>query len=302
MKRLFLILAVVLVIAQACESPANVDLRPAIPTLVIDGFINSLNEEQSIILNFSQNFLDNTPYRPAVGAVVTVINEGDNEVLTFTESNTPGIYTWTPTAQRPSIGNVGDDFSLTIDFEGERYVSSTTLNRTTPVEEILFYEEEEPFSDEKFFEARITASDNEGYGDSYWIKTFWNGEFLGKPAELNTAFDAGLSNGSSIDGQLFIFPIRIGINPTGEDESYQINDTVRVEIHSISNEAFDYFTLLQVQTDRPGGFSELFAQPLANLPSNVTIEGDSEAQVLGYFSVSAIEELEVVFTEDLIRE
>jgi len=300
MKRLFLILTVVFV-AQACESPADVDLRSAIPTMVVDAFINNLNEDQQITLNFSQDFLNDTAYQPVEGAVVTVVNEADNVTLGFTESSTPGVYVWSPSNQRPTIGAVGDDFTLVIQFEGNRYVSTTTLNRSTPVEEILFYEEEEPFSGDKFYEARVTASDPEGVGDSYWFKTYWNGEFLGRPGEINIAFDAGLSSGNTIDGQLFIFPIRIGINPTGDDESYELNDVVRVEIHSISNEAFDYFTLLQIQTDRPGGFSELFAQPLANLPSNVSVESSSEHQVLGYFSVSAVEELEVVFTEDLIR-
>lgn len=301
MKRV-LFLLIVVAISQACESPAKVDLTPAEPTLVVDAFINNKNEEQRIVLNFSQDFLDNTPYLPAEGATVNVTNDQSGAVLSFIESGQSGTYVWQPNAQQPTIGNVGDDFTLRIEFEGQTYASSTTLNRTTVVEEIFFYEEQEPFSDKKFYEARVTAQDNEGFGDSYWFKTFWNGRFLGRPAELNKAFDSGLNNGSLIDGQLFIFPIRIGINPTGEDESYNLNDTVRVEIHSISNETFDYFTNLQIQTDRPGGFSELFAQPLANLPTNIAVQNDPSGRVLGFFSVSAVEFKEVVFTEDLIRE
>ena len=76
-------------------------------------------------------------------------------------------------------------------------------------------------------------------------------------------------------------------------------------LHSFKSEkltAFDYFTNLQIQTDRPGGFSELFAQPLANLPTNIAVQNDPSGRVLGYFSVSAVEFKEVVFTEDLIRE
>ena len=125
---------------------------------------------------------------------------------------------------------------------------------------------------------------------------------MNRPAEINIAYDAGVSAGNPIDGQQFIFPIRIGINPTGEDESYELNDTIRVEIHSISNETFDFLTNLQIQTDRPGGFAELFAQPLANLESNVSEQNNPEVKVLGYFSVSAVESSEVIFTEDLIRD
>lgn len=301
MKRVLLLLMVI-VISQACESPANVDLTPAEPILVIDAFLNNQNEQQRVVLNFSQNFLDNSPYLPAEGAIVTVTDNQGNDPLVFIELNEAGTYIWSPTVDRPTIGDIGDEFTLRIEFEGKVYTSTTSLNRTTTVDEILFYEETVPFSQDKFWEARITASDPEGLGDSYWLKTYWNGEFLKRPAEINIAFDAGVSVGNSIDGQSFVLPIRIGINPTGEDESYKLNDLVRVEIHSISNDAFDYLINLQIQTDRPGGFSELFAQPLANLPTNIVGESDPNERVLGYFSVSAIEFKEVVFTEDLIRE
>jgi len=97
-------------------------------------------------------------------------------------------------------------------------------------------------------------------------------------------------------------PVKACINPTREDESYELGDTVRVEIHSISQATFDYFIQLQIQTDRPGGFAELFAQPLANLPSNIEVRNNPDLAVLGFFSVSAVASMEVVFTEDLIRE
>ena len=171
---------------------------------------------------------------------------------------------------------------------------------TTPIQEIEFYEEQEPFSEDIFYEGRFTARDIPGIGDAYWVKTFWNGEFLGDPSELNIAFDAGLSPGGGIDGQEFIIPIRSGINPTGEDESFDLGDVVRVEVHSISRQAYDYFIELQIQTDRPGGFAELFAQPLANLDSNIQPQNNSDTKVLGFFSMSAVSRMEVTFTEDLI--
>lgn len=301
MQRLLLLLLVI-AFTQACEGPAKVDLSPAEPTLVVDAFINNQEEAQRITLNFSQNFLDNTPYLPAEGAIVSLTNVQTGTVLRFGESTESGNYVWQPSAQQPTIGNVGEEFTLRIAFEGQVYTATSRLNRTTTVDEIVFFEETVPFSQDKYWEARINASDLEGLGDSYWIKTYWNDAFLQRPGEINVAYDAGRSEGNPIDGQSFIFPIRIGINPTGEDESYKLNDKVRVEIHSISNQAFDYFTKLQIQTDRPGGFSELFSQPLANLPTNISVENNSVIKVLGYFSVSAVETKEVVFTEDLIRE
>jgi len=303
MKRLLAILLFFTIVGWSCESPADVELSPSIPTLVVDAFINNLAEDQQIILNFSQPFFDDNAYRPANGAVVTVTDDQGSAPLIFNESNTPGVYIWETSAERPVIGNIGDAFTLRIEFEGNVFVSTTQLNRTTEVENIWFFEESVPFnSDSTFFQARVDARDQVGFGDSYWIKTFWNGQFLGRPSEVNLAFDSGLSAGNPLDGQDFILPIRAGINPVGEGEAYEIGDRIRVEIHSIANDTFDYFVNLQIQTDRPGGFAELFAQPLANLRTNIQEETDPEIRVLGYFSVSAISSMEVVFTEDLIVE
>ena len=301
MKRL-LSSYLVLLVALACESPANVELSPSTPTLVIDAFINDLPQNQRVILNFSQPFFNNNEYSPASGALVTITDDQGNDPFVFTESGNPGEYIWQPTNVFPKIGEVGSEFTLRIEFEGEVYTANSTMNRTTPIDEILFFEEQEPFSDDLFFEARMIARDPVGVGDAYWVRTFWNDEFLGDPSELNIAFDAGISPGGGIDGQQFIIPISAGINPTGEDESYELGDRVRVEVHSITREAYDYFIELQIQTDRPGGFAELFAQPLANLTPNISAQGDTGSTILGFFSMSSVTQMEVLFTEDLIVE
>ncbi len=300
-KRLFY-LAFTLVGAISCESTAEVELAESIPTLVVDAFINDKEENQQIILNFSQPFFDTQQYQPAEGAIVQVADNQGSEPLFFEESASPGVYIWESTAERPSIGSDSVEYSLSVQFEGNTFVSTTEMGRTTPVDSILFFEETEPFSDEVFYEGRISGRDPVGIGDAYWIKTFWNDEFLDQPSELNIAFDAGLSPGGQIDGQEFIFPIRVGINPLGEDESYELGDRVKVEIHSISQETFDYFTELEIQTNRPGGFAELFAVPLANLPTNIAVENNPDFTVLGFFSVSSVSSLEVEFTEELINE
>lgn len=301
MKRILLIYLSVIAI-WSCESPADVELSPSTPTLVVDAFINDQSTPQRIVLNFSQPFFENEPYRPASGATVLVTDDRGSAPLEFIETGNAGEYIWQPTNDRPTIGEVGANYTLTIDHEGEVFTATTSMNRTTSIEDILFYEEEEPFSEELVFQGRFTARDLPGLGDAYWVKTFWNEEFLGDPSELNIAFDAGLSPGGGIDGVEFIIPIRAGINPTGEDEAFDLGDEVRVEIHSISREAYDYFIELQIQTDRPGGFAELFAQPLANLDSNIEPQTNDGTQVLGFFSVSSVNSMEVTFTEDLIVE
>ena len=105
----------------------------------------------------------------------------------------------------------------------------------------------------------------------------------------------------------FIQPIRDGINPFETDEDDEFippftgpgEDSIYVEINSITPEAWFFWNQVIIQTDRPGGFGELFATPLANIESNIQAQDDE--QVVGFFCVSAVKALGRKFTEDAIR-
>ncbi len=97
---------------------------------------------------------------------------------------------------------------------------------------------------------------------------------MNNPDEINIAFDAGFSEGGNIDGLLFIPPIRDTINPFDEEDNeflspFADGDDVEVEIYSITNEAFIFLNEMALQINRPGGFAELFATPLSNVPTNI---------------------------------
>jgi hypothetical protein len=144
------------------------------------------------------------------------------------------------------------------------------------------------------YQAEFWATDPIGSGDTYWIKAYKNDTLLLKPGEINIAYDAGFSAGGNLDGVTFISPIRRGINPFDVDEDdapispYDEGDSVFVEIHSISPAAFNFLNQVVIQIDRPGGFSELFASPLANVSTNINNVNPKGKQVVGFFNVAAI--------------
>jgi hypothetical protein len=43
-----------------------------------------------------------------------------------------------------------------------------------------------------------------------------------------------------------------------------------------------------IQTDRPGGFAELFSTPLANVSTNITNANVNGSKAVGFFNVSAV--------------
>jgi hypothetical protein len=63
---------------------------------------------------------------------------------------------------------------------------------------------------------------------------------------------------------------------------------VYVEINSITVQAFDYLQQVQVQTDRPGGFGELFARPVSNVSTNIVNLNKNGKKALGFFNVAAV--------------
>jgi len=286
---IFLLLAIQLIFS-ACEDEITPRLEDAPSIVIIDAWINNKPEPQVIKVLKTQEYFDNSIPPGVSGATVQVADE-NLKVYDFVET-APGEYTWTPEAGE-TFGEVGLQYGLNVEVDGVMYNSISKLNAVPPVDSISFTFEEEdgPFPAGYF--AEFWSRDLLGEGDTYWIKTFKNGVYQGKPSEINIAFDAGFSNGGSIDNLIFIPPIRFGVNSFEEDENgdfqapYSQGDSIYVELHAITNEAFFFLSEVAFQTNRPGGFAELFATPLSNVVTNI-IPSDEKVEVVGFFNVSAV--------------
>ncbi len=86
------------------------------------------------------------------------------------------------------------------------------------------------------------------------------------------------------------------MNPFDDDgkdgllSPYADGDSLYVEIHSISDDAFDFLINVQVQTNRLGGLGELFVQPLVKVPTNIeNVNAKSRKIAQGFFNVAAVE-------------
>jgi len=293
MKRKYLVLLLFLFIGlTACEDDIFPELEQVPPQMVVDAWINNLSEPQYIKLIWTQPYYEAiTP--PGVENAIIYITDNDGNRFDFIETSTSGLYEWLPTAQLPQFGAIGKLYDLTILTGQEILTSNSEMNRVPPIDSVNFRLENNNFISESYF-AQFFARDPEGPGDTYWIKAYKNGVYLNKPDEINYTFDAGFSEGGLVDGVIFIQPIRDGINPFETDENdelispYAPGDSVFVEIHSITNDAYVFLNELRIQTDRPGGFGELFATPLSNIPTNILNTNPSGAEVLGFFCVSAV--------------
>jgi hypothetical protein len=280
----------------SCEDKIQVELPDSNPVVVIDAWLNNKPETQTIKVLRTIPYFENS-FLPGLNeAAVSVVDLTDDVVYDFAKAEEDGAYTWEPTAGQPTFGKIGNEYKLIVEAGGGIYESYSTMNRVPAIDSIGYrFEEGNSFFPDAYF-AGVFALDPAGPGDTYWIKAWKNGEYLNKPGEINISYDAGGSPGAPVDGIVFIQPIRDGINPFEEDENdeflppYEPGDSVYVEIHSINYDSYTFLYEVSVQTDRPGGFAELFAQPLANVPSNILMsdETPNATEVIGFFTVSAV--------------
>lgn len=292
----------VAILFSSCEDEISPELEKADPILVIDAWLTNQPGNQVINITETQPYFDNTLPPGVSGANVSVMDDGGN-VFPFQEDPAEiGKYVWAPLPGE-IFGETGRKYTLRVEYDGETFVSSSKMGRVPVIDSLTFtFEEKNSFLPDSYL-ADFWATDLPGPNDTYRIKTWKNGVLLNKPSELNLAYDAGFSAGGNFDGVTFITPIRQAINPFEEDKNKELlspyvpGDSIYVEIHSISLEAFNFLSEVAIQTDRPGGFSELFATPLSNVSTNISNEDPNGKPVLGFFNVAAVSALGKRFEE-----
>ena len=252
-----------------------------------------------------------TPYFEAafaagVTGATVVVADSDSTLFFFEDDDNDGDYTWTPTAGQ-TLGIQGNDYALFIELDGDEYLSISRANRTMPIDSIGYEFREQMIGQPEGIYAQVYARDSIGIGDVYWIQAYKNGQFLNKPQEMNLVYDETFGPGdgditADTSLSLIIPPLRLGINrlPDFEDDAidntdvppYAIGDSIRVEIHSLTLEAFFY--LFQAREQLINGDNGIFAVPVTNLPTNVfPREEDAKENPIGFFCVSRVSSEEI---------
>jgi hypothetical protein len=271
----------------ACEDIIDVDLAEGESQLAVDAWITDQPGVQRIRLTRTTPYFD-TAQPPVVEAMVTV-TDSEGQTFTFLGPDAQGFYTWDQGLDAV-LGQIGRTYTLDIAYEGEQYRATTVIRNVPPIDSIGIELREEAFGTANGYYAVLWARDLPGIGDTYWIRTFKNGEFISQPSEMNLAYDAALGPGGNNDGLVFIIPVREGINPfTIENGRIQppfaLGDSVFVEIYSIPEETFNFMALAREQMTNGG----LFATPIANTRTNVSnINPNSRKRAVGFFSGAGV--------------
>ncbi|MDJ1504175.1 DUF4249 domain-containing protein [Xanthocytophaga agilis] len=282
---LFIIGILTICLLSSCEDVIQLDVAAAESQLVIDAFISNTPSAQTIRLTKTVPYFETGDAPTVSGAEIILQNTTTGREFIFTDMQTDGQYIWKP-AGKDSIGKVGDKFLLTVRYDNNEYQASSNLNRTTKVDSITVDYKEESGDDKAGYYAEFYGRDSLGKQDYYWIKSFKNGKYQTKLLTYATNGIGGTDNENGSDGFLFIPPIREAI--TDGDDPFALGDKIRVEIWSITKETLEFFTQAEAQINNGG----LFARPPENLRTNFTNNTNSSKQPVGWFSTSAVYELE----------
>jgi hypothetical protein len=261
--------------------------------MVIEATLTNLPGPQKIVLSRSQDYFDNTDAPKIVGANVSISDNEGREYLFKEAKSELGAYVWTPTTPTDIFGKVGKTYKLTVKAANETFIASETMRRVPPIDSILYQFDEanqRQAGDGKpknGYDAQFYARDPMGMGDCFRVKTYKNRKLFNGTQNLVFFYDAAFQKGAMADGLMFILPIRRSISP----ELYQEKDTIKVDLYSISEGQFNFYSQARLELNNAG----LFSRPAANIPTNFTNTNPNSAlQGAGWFGISAVSSLQTI--------
>ncbi len=277
-KILFLLFGALLF--TSCEDPIDVELDPGESQLVVDAFINNLNEKQIIKLSMTTPYFDNNAKVYAEGATVEIRDSLGNIYSFSPESN--GVYSYSP-SNGDDFCKIGNKYELVIKYNGEEYYANSIVSPVPKIDSIRIITEKNPFDGKEVKLAEFFAVDFKGRKDYNWIRTTYN-DTLKKLDNSDIVSDASFG-GDGGDGLPFISPMRLTINKEGGRKPYVMGDTISIQLLSIEEGTYNWLGDVLNQIINGG----LFATPPYNVRTNIKNRNpQSKTKAYGYFCTSAI--------------
>ena len=276
----------------SCEDVFQLDIPKTDPYLVVDATITNVAGEQTIKLSKSQALTVEGTAEGFKNAIVTV-TDNTGKVYEFKDLTNTGKYVWKPANLTDIMGSVGKSYSLEIKVDGETYKAVSELKRVPKIDSMTFKLDDANIRQkgdgkpDKGFDGRFYATDFKGVGDCYRIKVYKNDRLYTGADRITIAYDAIGNKSPFGDGLPFIRPLRA----LATTELYKENDRVRVELLSITEGHYDFWTQLRTELNNTG----LFATPAARIPSNINnININSTKQAAGWFGTSGVSSMEMI--------
>ena len=248
----------------SCEEVVNVDLDSAKPRLVIDASINWQKGTdasfQKIILSTTTDFYGNLVTK--LSDAIVSINSGDSS-WTFLERQNPGEYLCDDF--KPIVG---ETYTLTINYKGEIYTATETMQSVTAIDEI------KPKNDGGFS------------GKDYGIEVYFKDPIAENFYMVKFMPEIYKSPSFQVIGDKFT---------NGNQKSWRFSDEdlkqgTRIDIthYGISEAYYNYMNkIISIASSSAGGSP--FQTPPATVRGNIVNQKNIDNYALGFFSISEID-------------
>lgn len=179
---------------------------------------------------------------------------------------------------------VGENFTLTIDWNGDRYQGSSIIQAAPKIDSLYYaYEQETSITDEGYF-VRLDVADPAGVANFYYYRVLVNDTIFIVP-------DRGNNRTLILSDVFFDGQTSRRVNPN-EEVRIKLGDRVTVQQLGITKGYFDYLYNLFTQTGNQG-LSVVGNPPPAPIRSNILNITSPSKYPLGYFYTADVSEKSV---------
>lgn len=278
MKTNIFILIIAGIALTACEKTVILDITQNTPRVIIEGLVTNQAGYQYVKVTRSSGFYETGASPRIENASVSVSDDSGNH-YDFVhnpggDADSAGYYR----PVTPFVGVIGRTYRLEVQVDEEFYEGSDLLSPVTKIDSLASQineeEREDPDKVGKFYEVLMFAKEPQSTNDYYLFK-FYRNDSLTVDFDTDIYYADDELLGENIDG-------------VPSPVYYAPGDVARVEMYSISREAYVFYNDLQLLLNNDGG---LFGQPPSNSRNNLS------NGALGFFQASAVDRSEIVVKE-----
>ncbi|MCD8186565.1 MAG: DUF4249 domain-containing protein [Rikenellaceae bacterium] len=269
MKRSNYLAAAVIFFFCACEKEIGIDYRSVTPLYVVEGRIT--NETTEVLVTLTRDMEDGGEALPQDQALVSLTTgSGDRYDL---PCDSGGFYRATGLR-----GTAGETYTLTVEADGARFVSRSTMPGPAPIQEPFF--QWLKVMGQKFVILTFSFEDLPDQENYYCYRVFRNGENY----RWNVLHDRG-NDGQTITLDLVCMTEKMASENKEEDwdDILYEGDRIEIELQTIDQRTYDY----------------LFSVGLSSSANTNPIDNFSGG-CLGYFAAYSSSRTATVFSYDEI--
>ncbi len=249
----------------------EIDLPDGKELLVVEGWVTDQDKQHWVKISRTVPFDDRSSESPVTDALV-IIEDKLNNSYPLSHAQDGNYFSL------PFSGMETRSYRLIVELSNGETIQSDweRLNPLMPIKRILkdFFEDQDPETGEdiEVYFPIVVSSDPAEEINFYRYKGFRNGILLNEPSELILLNDQFVNGADSLPN--FIPEFR-----------YTFDDTIKVELHSLTKESFDFLELLKSQTTSLGSSSGTSPATLTGNLKNLNNENEI---VLGFFGASSV--------------